>query len=85
MLMSHETYSLVKDTVAAVEQEPMTVKGFAKPVRNYKVVGAYEESVKEGRLLHKEKDGVKLEVNWGRQDKATAIEAIEGFLAGLEA
>jgi class 3 adenylate cyclase len=83
MLMSYETYSLVKDIVAAEEQEPITVKGFAKPVRNYKVVGAYEELVEEGRLLHKEKDGVKLEVNWGRQDKASAIETIEGFLSEL--
>jgi hypothetical protein len=81
--MSYETYSLVKDIVAAEEQEPITVKGFAKPVRNYKVVGAYEELVEEGRLLHKEKDGVKLEVNWGRQDKASAIETIEGFLSEL--
>ncbi len=84
MLMSYETYSLVKDIVAAEEQEPITVKGFAKPVRNYKVVGAYEELVEEGRLLHKEKDGVKLEVNWGRQDKASAIETIEGFLSELK-
>ena len=83
MLMSYETYSLVKDIVAAEEQEPITVKGFAKPVRNYKVVGAYEELVEEGRLFHKEKDGVKLEVNWERQDRAAAIEAIEGFLSEL--
>jgi hypothetical protein len=74
----------VKDIVAAEEQEPITVKGFAKPVRNYKVVGAYDELVAEGRLLHKEKDGVKLEVNWGQQDKATAIETIEGFLNELK-
>jgi class 3 adenylate cyclase len=83
MLMSHETYSLVKDIVAAEEQEPITVKGFAKPVRNYKVVGAYDELVEEGRLFHKEKDGVKLEVKWERQDRAAAIETIEGFLSEL--
>jgi len=84
MLISYETYSLVKDIVAAEEQEPITVKGFAEPVRNYKVVGAYDELVEEGRLLHKEKDGVKLEVNWERQDRAAAIETIEGFLTELE-
>jgi Amt family ammonium transporter len=84
ILMAHETYSLVKDIIAADEQEPLTVKGFTQPVGNYKVVGAYDELVGEGRLLHKEKDGVKLEVNWGKQDRAAAIETIKGFLAELE-
>src|SRR5262249_42205875 len=33
ILMSHETYSLVKDIVLTEEQEPVQAKGFAKPVR----------------------------------------------------
>jgi class 3 adenylate cyclase len=33
ILMSHETYSLVKDIVLSEEQEPIHAKGFAKPVR----------------------------------------------------
>ena len=37
ILISHETYSLVKDTVLAEEQDPIQAKGFAKPVRNYKI------------------------------------------------
>ena len=83
ILMSYETYSLVKDVVAAEEQDPLTAKGFATPVHSYKVVGAYDELVDEGRLLRKEKDGVKLEVNWETQDKAAAIETIESFLSEL--
>jgi adenylate cyclase len=31
------TYSLVKDAVLAEEQDPIQAKGFAKPIRNYKV------------------------------------------------
>ena len=38
ILLSHETYSLVKDNVLAEEQAPIQAKGFAKPVRNYKVI-----------------------------------------------
>ena len=84
ILMSHQTYSLVKDVVAAEEQEPLMVKGFAKPIRNYKVVGAYDELVEEGRLFRKEKHGVRLEVNWERQDRAAAIETVEEFLSELK-
>ena len=42
ILLGHETYSLVKDEVAAEEQTPIKVKGFAEPIRCYKVVGLYD-------------------------------------------
>ena len=38
ILISHETYALVKETIRAEEQVPVVVKGLARPVRNYKVV-----------------------------------------------
>jgi len=84
ILMAHETYSLVKDIVVAEEQAPLKVKGFAKPVRNYKVVGAYDELVEQGRILRKEIDGIRLEVNLDKQDKAAAIGTIEDFLSELK-
>ena len=81
--MAHETYSLVKDIVAAEEQEPVSAKGFAEPVRNYKVVGAYDELIAEGHLLRKQMDGITLEVDLQRHDRAEAIETIETFLTEL--
>jgi class 3 adenylate cyclase len=39
ILLAHETHSLVKDTVLAEEGDTLTVKGFARPVRTYSVVG----------------------------------------------
>ena len=83
ILLAHETYSLVKDIVAAEEQEPVSAKGFAEPVRNYKVVGAYDELIAEGHLLRKQKDGITLEVDLQRHDRAEAIETIETFLTEL--
>ncbi len=84
ILMAQETYALVKEIVATEEQEPITAKGFAQPVRNHKVVGAYDELVEGGQMLRREKDGVKLEVNWERQDRTEAIETIESFLSELK-
>ena len=43
ILISHETYSLVKDIVLAEEQDPIQAKGFAKPVRNYKVLDQFDK------------------------------------------
>ncbi len=48
------------------------------------MVGAYDELVEGGQLLRREKDGVKLEVNWERQDRTEAIETIESFLSELK-
>ena len=44
ILISHETYSLVKDIVLAEEREPIQAKGFAKPVRNYKVLDQFDDT-----------------------------------------
>ena len=43
VLLAHETYALVKDTVLAEEQAAVSAKGFADPVRTYKVVGIYDD------------------------------------------
>ena len=45
ILLGHETYSLVKDDIAAEEQQPIKVKGFAEPVRCYKVLGLYDATI----------------------------------------
>ena len=75
---------MVKGIVVVEEQAPIKVKGFARPVRNYKVVGAYDELVEQGRIYRKEKDGIRLEVNLDKQDKAAAIGIIEDFLSELK-
>ena len=49
ILLGHETYSLVKDEVAAEEQTPIKVKGFAEPVRCYKVQGSTTTSPRQER------------------------------------
>jgi len=43
ILVAHETSSLIKDTILTEEEEPVSVKGFAHPVRVYRVIGIYDE------------------------------------------
>ncbi len=38
----------------------VTVKGFAKPVRTYSVVALYDDLAEQGRIIHKEQDGVRV-------------------------
>ena len=84
ILIAHETYSLVKDKVVAEEKASLTVKGFAKPVRTYRVVGTHDELVERGSILQKEEEGIKIVVNLDKKDKTAAIEAIEDFLSELK-
>jgi hypothetical protein len=82
--MAHETHSLVKDTVLAEEGDTLTVKGFAKPVRTYSVVGLYDDLAEQGRIIRKEQDGLSILLDLDKQDRARAIEAVEDVLSQLK-
>jgi adenylate cyclase len=84
ILLGHETYSLVKDEVAAEEQPPIKAKGFAEPVRCYKVLGLYDDLAEEGTVIREEHEGFKLLLNLEKQNKAEAIERLEAILARLK-
>ena len=43
ILVAHETASLIKDTILTEGQEAVSVKGFAHPVRTYRVVGIHDD------------------------------------------
>ncbi len=82
--MAHETHALVKDTVLAEEGDTLTVKGFAKPVRTYSVVGLYDDLAEQGRIIHKDEDGIRVLVDLNKGDKAHAIQATKDVLSQLK-
>lgn len=85
ILLGHETYSLVKDEVSAEEQAPIKVKGFAEPVRCYKVLGLHDHLAEEGTVIREEQEGFKFHLNLQKRDKAEAISILEGILSRLKA
>jgi adenylate cyclase len=84
ILISHETYSLVKDAIPAEEQNPVKVKGFSKPIRNYKVVGLYDDLIEQRKVIREEREGLRLLLDLQKQDKASAIEALEKIILQLK-
>jgi adenylate cyclase len=87
ILLAQETYALVKDTVMAEEGDTLTVKGFAKPVRTFRVVGLYDDLAEQGRVIRKEQEGLALAVDRDKltkESKAEAIKALEEVLAQLQ-
>ena len=84
ILVTHETSSLIKDTILTGEQEAVSVKGFAQPVRAYRVVGIYDELEKDGQIIREERDGFRLLIDLTKGDQAGAIAAVENVLARLK-
>jgi class 3 adenylate cyclase/PAS domain-containing protein len=88
ILLSHETWALVKDAVLAEETGTITVKGFPRPVRTHRVIGLRDEGAAVGRVIRQEQDGLLLIVDRGRLDgeaRAEAIRVLEDALARLKA
>jgi hypothetical protein len=68
----------------AEECDTMTLKGFAKPVRTYRVVGLYGDLVEQGRVIQVEQDGVRVMVDMKTGNKSAALQAIKEVLSQLE-
>lgn len=84
ILLSHATYSLVKDRVLAEEREPIKAKGIAKPVRNYRVLERIDDMVQHGNAIREEQDGLKILLDLQKLDKASAVKTLEGILSRLK-
>jgi PAS domain S-box-containing protein len=85
ILLTHETYSLVKNIVPAEEQQPVQVKGFSKPIRNYKVLNLYDDPVGKGSVIREEDHGLGILLDLHKVDKARAIRSVEAVLSRLRA
>ena len=85
ILLANETHSLVKDWLMAEKGEVITVKGFANPIRTFRVRGVYDELATEGRIIRHENEGLSLTIDREKLNKAEAITALESALAELKA
>ena len=83
ILISHETCSLVKDVVMAEEQDPLQAKGFAKPVRNYKILGQSDGLPERGKVIREEQEGLRIFLDLQKLDKAAAAQALKSILSQL--
>ena len=62
------------------------MKGFAEPVRCYKVLGLYDDLAEEGSVIREESDGFKVLLDLQKQDRAAAaVAALEAIVARLKA
>ena len=84
ILVTHETATLIKDTILTEEQEAVAMKGFGRPVRIYRVVGIYDELEQDGHIIQEEHDGFRLLVDLTKSDRAGTIATMEKIVARLK-
>jgi hypothetical protein len=59
------------------------VKGFGEPIRCYKVIGLYDDVVREGQVIREEQEGFKFMLDLQKRDKQEAIARLQAILARL--
>jgi PAS domain S-box-containing protein len=91
ILIARETYSLVKDWLQAEEREPVTMKGFSKPIQTFSVLGIHDEADDDGagqdaerQFIHHDEEGLTIAIDSDRVEKSDAILALKTALAQLE-
>ena len=87
ILMSYETYALVKDLIRAEEQKPMTVKGIAREIRPFAVTNIYENLDDERRFIRRETEAMQLAVDLDKltgEQRTKAIYELEGVLERMK-
>jgi adenylate cyclase len=65
ILLSYETYALVKDEVCCEERDRINVKGISRPVAIYQVIDTHDNLGKCRDLIHEEYDHLKLDIDLG--------------------
>ncbi len=85
ILVAHETYALVHEAVACTERDPVQVKGFPKPIRNYEVLGIHD-SVEGASTRLIDEIGQRMKVDLSQlnaSERDGAIRSLEDVLRGL--
>ena len=78
ILVSYETYALVRDEILCEERDTIEVKGIAYPVATYAVLDPRGPSDHESRIIREEHRNLKLELDF---EAMTADEREEGAVA----
>ena len=84
VLISHETYALIKEKIVCEKKEEIKVKGIVHKVQTYQVIDLQENLTNEKKLLKEEYDGFSLSVDFKRSNKKQVIASLKKGLKEIE-
>jgi adenylate cyclase len=86
ILLSADTYALVRDIVEAEERPMLTAKGIEREIIPYAVTSIYDEELGSPDLIRQEYAGLRIIADLEKvsaKDRGAIIEGVEGLLARL--
>lgn len=87
ILISYETFALVRDEIYCEEREQITVKGIAYPVSTYEVIDEHRNLVQRSERIKRDDPYVKLDVNvaaLSSEERQEAANLLRGVISQLE-
>lgn len=87
ILISEETYALIKDVILCRDKGEITVKGFSKPIRIYEVIGLRRELKENSYFVEQETKGFSIyldSINIESEDKLQVITTLEQAVKQLK-
>jgi class 3 adenylate cyclase len=84
ILISYETYALVKDRIHCEPQEPISVKGFSRPVATYRVVDSFERLGRQSDVVRAQQLNLHLEMDAGAMSQSEREEAEAALRQALD-
>jgi adenylate cyclase len=86
ILISYETYALIKDEIECEEHGELTVKGIAYPVRTYQVVNRHAATVDGPQRIREDHPNLKLSVDldvMSEEERSEATVVLQRALARI--
>ena len=85
ILISEDTYLLIKKEVRCLKKQKISVKGISFPIQTYEVLGFAKEASKDPLVIEKNIPGLTLSINKSEiEDNQTAINLIKDVLKNLK-
>ena len=84
ILISQETYALIKKEIFCEKKEEINVKGIAHKIQTYQVINSHKKIGKNSLLFDKEYDGFTLKVDLNVSKKDEVISSLENILKKIK-
>ena len=82
ILITHDTWSLVKDAVVAKKMPPLTVKGFNQPLQAYELLGLRE--LMSNKTIRRKTNGMNITIELDRGNREQAIQVLKELIDEID-
>jgi class 3 adenylate cyclase len=82
ILITRDTWSLVKDLVNAKETPSFKVKGIAQPIQAYEVLGL--SGAPSAKIIRRNAGGLRVTIDLGRSDRDEAVRVLKELIGEID-